>query len=440
MPDRAVRRAAQRWSRRSGWSSGTCTSTRRTPSGAATHTSTSPHGSRCGPRRTSTPAAASRSCSARDVAHLQPQRHPAGRLVGAAGHLDEPVAGVVDDRPAPRAGRTRARPRAPARRGRRRGCGRGRWGAAGHGCSGRPCRHPARVADAAPSRDHGRVPPSAQPPSGPAAVDWVATHLGHLSCDTPRASADPGRPGGRRPGAGEARPDRLRASAQPGAARRGAGRLAAVAVRPARPADACPGCGTRSADAPPADRTKYRDELMWQEYARHLYARLGADARPVAARPTPPRAGGVPDPGRARWRASTTRRRARGRRVAGQPDPDVAGLAVDRARRAGLAGGRGRRSSATCSTAPAPPTGWAGSGRSAPAPASPTASAAGRSRSGRPACAARARSATPARSSSGPTSRPRPAASRSPLAAPTPTATAGAGRAGARRPRPRRSG
>ena len=29
------------------------------------------------------------------------------------------------------------------------------------------------------------------------------------------------------------------------------------------------------ADAPARDRTKYRDELLWQEYARHLYARLG---------------------------------------------------------------------------------------------------------------------------------------------------------------------
>ena len=29
------------------------------------------------------------------------------------------------------------------------------------------------------------------------------------------------------------------------------------------------------ADAPSRDRAKYRDELLWQEYARHLYARLG---------------------------------------------------------------------------------------------------------------------------------------------------------------------
>jgi deoxyribodipyrimidine photo-lyase len=30
------------------------------------------------------------------------------------------------------------------------------------------------------------------------------------------------------------------------------------------------------ADAPRADRDKFRDELLWQEYARHVYARLGS--------------------------------------------------------------------------------------------------------------------------------------------------------------------
>ena len=29
------------------------------------------------------------------------------------------------------------------------------------------------------------------------------------------------------------------------------------------------------AKAPFGDREKYRDELLWQEYARHLYARIG---------------------------------------------------------------------------------------------------------------------------------------------------------------------
>ncbi|WP_380168728.1 FAD-binding domain-containing protein [Jannaschia sp. R86511] len=44
------------------------------------------------------------------------------------------------------------------------------------------------------------------------------------------------------------------------------------------------------ADAPPRDRTKYRDELMWQEYARHVYARTGAGMR-SPLRYDPPAAG-----------------------------------------------------------------------------------------------------------------------------------------------------
>ena len=33
------------------------------------------------------------------------------------------------------------------------------------------------------------------------------------------------------------------------------------------------------ADGPPKDREKFRDELLWQEYARHWYARLGTTTR-----------------------------------------------------------------------------------------------------------------------------------------------------------------
>lgn len=35
----------------------------------------------------------------------------------------------------------------------------------------------------------------------------------------------------------------------------------------------------RSVDGPPQDREKFRDELLWQEYARHLYARVGFGTR-----------------------------------------------------------------------------------------------------------------------------------------------------------------
>ncbi|MGA8845356.1 MAG: FAD-binding domain-containing protein [Nocardioides sp.] len=44
------------------------------------------------------------------------------------------------------------------------------------------------------------------------------------------------------------------------------------------------------ASAPERDRGKYRDQLLWQEYARHLYARVGADLG-RALRHEQPRAG-----------------------------------------------------------------------------------------------------------------------------------------------------
>ncbi|WP_207908799.1 FAD-binding domain-containing protein [Pseudonocardia endophytica] len=43
------------------------------------------------------------------------------------------------------------------------------------------------------------------------------------------------------------------------------------------------------ADTPPSDRRKFRDELCWQEYSRHLYARLGTRTR-SALRAAPARA------------------------------------------------------------------------------------------------------------------------------------------------------
>ncbi|MGH9271738.1 MAG: FAD-binding domain-containing protein, partial [Ilumatobacteraceae bacterium] len=40
------------------------------------------------------------------------------------------------------------------------------------------------------------------------------------------------------------------------------------------------------ADAPTADRRRFRDELLWQEYARHVYARIGRrSARPLRHEP-----------------------------------------------------------------------------------------------------------------------------------------------------------
>jgi deoxyribodipyrimidine photo-lyase len=52
------------------------------------------------------------------------------------------------------------------------------------------------------------------------------------------------------------------------------------------------------ADAPARDRTKFRDELAWQEYARHLYARLGRRTSSAlrAAPARPPRSWTEPWP------------------------------------------------------------------------------------------------------------------------------------------------
>ena len=48
-------------------------------------------------------------------------------------------------------------------------------------------------------------------------------------------------------------------------------------------------------DGPPADVGKFRDELLWQEYARHLYARLGTATRQSLRYSVPERTQGVTD-------------------------------------------------------------------------------------------------------------------------------------------------
>jgi deoxyribodipyrimidine photo-lyase len=50
----------------------------------------------------------------------------------------------------------------------------------------------------------------------------------------------------------------------------------------------------RVADGPDRDVAKFRDELLWQEYARHLYARLGTRTGTSLRHGVPERAGAVP--------------------------------------------------------------------------------------------------------------------------------------------------
>ncbi|WP_370247116.1 FAD-binding domain-containing protein [Nocardioides sp.] len=130
-------------------------------------------------------------------------------------------------------------------------------------------------------------PPAPSEGATPAdVVAWVATHLGHLA----REGADGVRAGAIRGGQSAADAAlagldvrgyaRDRSTVLP-EHRQGATRMSPyvrhglVTLRELWDA---------VTDAPPRDRDKYRDELLWQEYARHLYARVGRDsARPYRA-------------------------------------------------------------------------------------------------------------------------------------------------------------
>ena len=138
------------------------------------------------------------------------------------------------------------------------------------------------------------VPTLPSPPPGDAAVDWVAAHLADLCDGPPRASSIRG---------GQAAADAAlasldltgyaaRRSTVLPVARRGATRLSPYVRHGLL---TLPELWAAAKGAPYKDREKYRDELLWQEYARHVYARLGArtaqDYR--VEQPRPPR---WPDP------------------------------------------------------------------------------------------------------------------------------------------------
>ncbi len=135
------------------------------------------------------------------------------------------------------------------------------------------------------------LPPLPDADDTEAVVAWVATHLGELSLEGP----DGVRAGGHR--GGQAAADaalatldisgyaRSRSTVLP-EHRRGASRMSPyirhglVSLQDVWDA---------VADAPASDRRRYRDELLWQEYARHLYAHTGAGLRePLRFLPTYP--------------------------------------------------------------------------------------------------------------------------------------------------------
>ncbi len=116
-------------------------------------------------------------------------------------------------------------------------------------------------------------------------MDWVAEHLGDLSCDRPRAST--------RVRGGQAAADaalaaldltgyaRRRSQVLPEAARGASGLSPYVRHGLLTLPQVWDAAGVAAA----ADRDKYRDELLWQEYARHLYARLGPLTTPLRTEP-----------------------------------------------------------------------------------------------------------------------------------------------------------
>jgi deoxyribodipyrimidine photo-lyase len=124
-------------------------------------------------------------------------------------------------------------------------------------------------------------------------VAWVAEHLGDLA----REGADGVRPGAMR--GGQAAADaalagldiagyaRMRNTVLP-ESRRGATRMSPYIRHGLL---TLPEMWDAVAGAPSHDQGKYRDELLWQEYGRHLYARIGSDlgwsVRREQPRPTP---------------------------------------------------------------------------------------------------------------------------------------------------------
>ena len=114
-------------------------------------------------------------------------------------------------------------------------------------------------------------------PTGTGATDWVDEHLGHLHSD------DATSPSPRFRGTQTAAHQALASLDIAGYARRRnevlpESQRGATALSPyiRHGLLSLPRVSAAVANAPSKDRQKFRDELMWQEYARHVYARLGS--------------------------------------------------------------------------------------------------------------------------------------------------------------------
>ena len=126
------------------------------------------------------------------------------------------------------------------------------------------------------------VPPSTADGASVADVEvWVATHLGDLTLEGPDGVRAGGFDGGQ--SAADAALATLditgyantRSTVLP-EERRGSSRLSPYIRHGLLP---LPRVWAAVQDAPSFDRKRFRDELLWQEYARHLYSRLGRRLR-----------------------------------------------------------------------------------------------------------------------------------------------------------------
>ncbi len=128
-------------------------------------------------------------------------------------------------------------------------------------------------------------PPSVADGATPAdVVGWVAAHLGDLTLEGPAGVAAGAFRGGQ--SAADAALAQLdvvgyasRRSTVLPESRRGASRMSPYSRYGLV---TLPQVWAAVADAPSRDRGRYRDELLWQEFARHLYARVGgANGEPL---------------------------------------------------------------------------------------------------------------------------------------------------------------
>ena len=141
------------------------------------------------------------------------------------------------------------------------------------------------------------TPPPPHAEGGAATLAWVAEHLGDLALEGPGGVRRGGHVGGQTAAdAALAGLDvtgyaRRRSTVLPESGR-GATRLSPYVRHGLVP---LPELWRAVADAPPQDRDKFRDELLWQEFARHLYARTGR-ALGRALTHEQPRVGSWPEP------------------------------------------------------------------------------------------------------------------------------------------------